>query len=134
MRADPSIGRAWRLDASRPEEGTLVLRLSGSWRLGDELPSVAHVRDQIAAGPSTRRLAFDTAGVTAWDTGLLTFVVRLLEENANAGIEADRAGLPEGARRLLALAAAVPERRSDRSEPRGILAGPNRRGRHGCGP
>jgi phospholipid/cholesterol/gamma-HCH transport system permease protein len=115
MRSDPSTdsvaARSWALDLDRPAEGELVLRLSGHWRLQDKPPAGADIATEIAAGPPVRRLRFDTTGVTSWDTSLLTFAGRVLDESEAAGIEVDRSGLPEGARRLLALAAAVPERR-----------------------
>jgi len=106
------------MDVSRSGDAAVLLRLAGSWRMSDGLPSGGDVRPEIAAGPAAHRLVFDTAGVTAWDTGLLVFVGQVLEESAAGGIEVDSAGLPEGVRRLLALAAAVPERRTDRGAAR----------------
>ena len=76
----------------------------------DRLPDAAQVEAELATARAPRRLAFDTTGVTAWDTGLLTFVAKVLDHAASTGVSVDLTGLPEGARRLLALAAAVPER------------------------
>lgn len=95
---------------SRPTDDTLLVRLSGSWRMQDTLPSVSDVEQQIASGPRVRRVAFDTQGITAWDSGLVTFLLKILTHNTQNQIETDQAGLPEGVRRLLALATAVPER------------------------
>ena len=78
----------------------------------DQLPDAAQVEAELATAPAPRRLTFDTTGVTAWDTGLLTFAAKVLEDAAAAGFSVDLTGLPEGARRLLALAAAVPERKT----------------------
>jgi phospholipid/cholesterol/gamma-HCH transport system permease protein len=94
----------------------MVLHLAGSWRLGDRLPSVLEMERRLEAGPPVRRLTFEAGSVTAWDSGLLTFVRKLMDEGKRRGIEVDRDGLPEGARRLLALAAAVPERVGARKE------------------
>jgi phospholipid/cholesterol/gamma-HCH transport system permease protein len=80
----------------------------------DRLPAVDEVRRQIGSGRTVRRLAFDTQGVTAWDTGLLAFVSKLREWGAADGIEPDLAGLPEGIRRLLRLADVVQPRKSGR--------------------
>lgn len=74
------------------------------------LPSAADVRAELQRRQGVRRLRFDTADLGAWDSGLLTFLRRLDEFIAGAAIEADPSGLPEGVRRLLRLAAAVPER------------------------
>jgi phospholipid/cholesterol/gamma-HCH transport system permease protein len=84
----------------------------------DGLPSTSEIETELRREPPPRRIAFDTAGVTAWDTGLLTIVNKVLDESASERIEVDRAGLPEGVRRLLALAAAVPERETGRATAR----------------
>jgi phospholipid/cholesterol/gamma-HCH transport system permease protein len=63
-----------------------------------------------------RRLAFDSQALTGWDSALLTFLRDIVDECASRGIEVDRRGLPEGVRRLLDLAAAVPERKGARKE------------------
>jgi phospholipid/cholesterol/gamma-HCH transport system permease protein len=101
---------------SRPTDGTLLVRLSGSWRMQDKQPSVSDVEQQIASGPRVKRVAFDAQGITAWDTGLLTFLKKVVDQSAASQIETDRSGLPEGVRRLLDLASAVPERKGARKE------------------
>ncbi|MEE8228612.1 MAG: ABC transporter permease [candidate division NC10 bacterium] len=95
---------------SRPTDDTLLVWLSGSWRMQDRLSSATEVQQQIASGPRVQRVAFDTQGVTAWDSGLVTFLMKVLFQNMQNQIETDQAGLPDGVRRLLALATAVPER------------------------
>ncbi|MCZ6479625.1 MAG: ABC transporter permease [candidate division NC10 bacterium] len=95
---------------SRPTDDTLLVRLSGSWKMQDKLPSHTEVEQQVASGPRVKRVAFDTQGITAWDSVFVTFVLKILTQNTQNQIETDRAGLPEGVRRLLALATAVPER------------------------
>ena len=109
----------WSLDTT--PEGA-VLRLSGSWRMQDGLPLPALVEEQWGAPQSAGRLAFDAHEVTAWDTGLLVFVLKVLEAATARGITVDRSGLPEGVRKLLDLAAAVPERDTKRDgEPQSFL-------------
>ncbi|HEV2055930.1 MAG TPA: ABC transporter permease [Methylomirabilota bacterium] len=108
----PDAPWSWSLDPAA--DGSLVLRLSGSWRMQDHLPSAAEVETKIGARSSARRLAFDTREVSAWDTGLLVFVLKVIEAGTPRGITADRTGLPEGVRKLLDLAAAVPERDTKR--------------------
>src|SRR3977135_1875100 len=103
--------RQWSLDTT--PEG-LVLRLSDSWRMQDGLPSPAEVEAQLGAQPSARRLAFDTREVTGWDTGLLVFVHKVLGAATARGLTVDVSGLPEGVRKLLGLAAVVPERDTKR--------------------
>ena len=57
----------WQWSLDTVPEG-VVLRLSGSWRMQEGLPSPAEVEAQWGARPAARRLAFDAREVTAWDT------------------------------------------------------------------
>ncbi len=98
------------LGFSRTAQNTLHMCLAGSWRLDDGLPSVRDVKQQFAEPPVIARVTFDASALTAWDTGLLTFLVQSLEVCQAHQAEVDRSGLPQGVRRLLALAEAVPER------------------------
>ncbi|HUI28398.1 MAG TPA: ABC transporter permease [Candidatus Kryptonia bacterium] len=94
---------------SRSNDGTLLLRLAGAWQLRGELPSPEVVEREIASLPP-RRIAFDTSQLTAWDSGLLTFLLKVVELCRQRSVALDRAALPAGVLRLLALAEAVPER------------------------
>ena len=101
----------WSLDAST--DG-IVLRLSGSWRMQDRLPSPADVEAQLVAAPTARRLAFDAREIESWDTGFLVFILKVLDDAKALDLTVDRSGLPDGVRKLLDLAAAVPERDTKR--------------------
>jgi phospholipid/cholesterol/gamma-HCH transport system permease protein len=96
--ADPSTG------------DTVRLQLSGSWRLTRSLPAASDIEKELEGRPGVRRIAFDTGGLADWDSGLLTFLRKLDAALGKTDLQVDRSGLPEGARRLLRLAAAVPER------------------------
>jgi phospholipid/cholesterol/gamma-HCH transport system permease protein len=98
------------LRCSRSADGGLEIQLVGSWTLEDALPAPDAVEREVASTPPVRRVSFDSAGLAAWDTGLLTFLRGLLLDLQGRDIAVDEAGLPEGARRLLDLAAAVPPR------------------------
>ncbi len=100
-----------QLSFDRPDEQTLVVRFSGSWRIADGIPGPSDVWKQLESGPSIARVQFDTHSLQAWDTALLVFLRRLHDRFADRKIEVDAGGLPEGARRLLDLAAAVPEKK-----------------------
>ncbi len=114
--ADPpeSERTKWSLGFAQPAGDTLLVSLSGSWRLVEKLPSPAEVWRQAEATPGIRRMAFDTRGVTGWDSGLLTFLGKIIAGNERRQIDTDRSGFPEGVRRLLALASAVPQRKDAR--------------------
>jgi phospholipid/cholesterol/gamma-HCH transport system permease protein len=100
----------------RPGGETLTAVLSGAWMLGEALPSEETLREEIASGPPVRRLAFEAGGLGRWDSALLTFLIKVREICSSSGVQIEDAGLPEGARRLLKLASAVPERKGARKE------------------
>jgi len=111
-----------------PAEDLLVLRLSGAWRIGEALPSPDVARQAISQTPGARRLAFDTQGVTAWDSRLLAFAGQIITEGTARQLTIDRSGLPAGVRQLLDLAAAVPARQDT-----GAGVGPSWLARFGLG-
>ena len=95
---------------SQAEGGTLVLRLSGDWKLKGGLPTPGAVEKQFDLSAQPSRLTFDTTALGGWDSGLLAFLTGLQELCRARKLEFDMANLPEGARRLLTLAGTVPER------------------------
>jgi len=97
-----------RLDVVR--EGTgLRLVLSGNWKLGAGVPPTDGLLHEIETAPPVR-IRFDAAGLGAWDSALVTYLFVAFGLAASRGIEVDGSGLPEGARKLVALARAVPSR------------------------
>ncbi|MGP7969269.1 MAG: MlaE family ABC transporter permease [Desulfobaccales bacterium] len=104
----------------QPSEDRLKLILSGSWKLGGELPGVDKVQQTLEGKPGVRNLVFETRELAHWDTGLLTFLAHLRKFCSQQKISLNSDGLPQGAQRLLALASAVPEKTDARkAEGRG---------------
>jgi len=101
---------------SRPGSGTLEVRLSGNWKIGDDLPSSSVVLDETQSDSLLQRVAFEASGLTGWDSGLLTFLMKVMDLCSESKIQVTKEGLPEGVQRLLALASAVPERKGARRE------------------
>lgn len=116
------IGSAPELGFRRPDADTLVVVLGGDWVIAYSLPSSDEVRKECSTG--TRQLAFDAAGLKGWDSGLLTFLMDVTGSCSGSGVSVDKGGLPEGVRKLLTLASAVPERKGARrgAEHIGFLA------------
>ena len=99
---------------AEPSADTLKVILSGDWQLGGALPGADQVQQRLESRPGVRNLVFDTQKLTHWDTGLLTFLVSLHTFCSPKNILVNSAGLPEGAKKLLELAAAVPEKKDAR--------------------
>jgi phospholipid/cholesterol/gamma-HCH transport system permease protein len=103
-----------KLQLQKTEEGSLTVALGGSWKLGQELPSADEVLHALEGMPGGGRIAFDTRELAEWDSGLLIFLKQLSEFGAQKKITIEESGLPQGARKLLALAAAVPAKKDAR--------------------
>ena len=95
-------------------ENVLELVLSGQWNLGQNLPSTDEVLHRLESS-AVKQIIFDSQDIAGWDSGLLTFVKRLRKQTEEKTIALDISGLPQGAQQLLALAAAVPEKKDARS-------------------
>jgi len=110
-----AVERPWALRVERPTPEIASVELTGVWRKEHGLPDPSEVLRQLQGASPVHLLTFDTSHLTGWDSGLVTFASRVFEEARALGIASDRAGLPDGAQRLLRLAEAVPERQTNRS-------------------
>ncbi|MCZ6827373.1 MAG: ABC transporter permease [Gammaproteobacteria bacterium] len=93
---------------------SLAISLSGDWLLGGELPGPDPVLDRLRQSPKPTSLAFDSRDLGEWDTGLVKTLIAINQSAGANGVEVDDAGLPSGARQLVALAFAVEEREGAR--------------------
>jgi len=108
-----------------PEEGSLLVHLKGAWKIGQDQPGINDVMDHAALKPGVRVISFDPAGLEAWDSSLLTFLVGLMNRCWTAGIQVDISGLPIGVVRLLKLSSGTLDTEGllDRKPPLSFLAG-----------
>jgi len=102
------------MNLEQPSGDTLKVILSGDWKLSAELPGADKIRQKLEASPSVRNLVVDASQLSSWDTGLLTFLVNLRKFCSRQKISVNHDGLPDGAKKLLELAAAVPEKKDAR--------------------
>ena len=91
--------------------GGLQLTLAGSWLIREQLPTTSEVEQQLQSRQNIKQLSFDAAGITEWDTGLLTWLNKVLAYCRTKNIATDLNGLPEGGGRLIRLAHEVPPRK-----------------------
>lgn len=104
------------LVVERIEDGELRYRFQGTWRIGRDLPPRAPALDALAA-ETVGGVSFDTNALGAWDSGFLALVMKIRERCKAKDIALDTRGLPEGVRRLLAMADAAPEAEARAQEP-----------------
>lgn len=102
-------GAAPAAEVVRQHDGAVLLRLSGAWRLGTSLPPPKPLEEALR-GTRPSALRFDASALTAWDTGLLTYLDRVATVCSEREIPLENDGLPPGVVRLLELAHAVPSR------------------------
>ena len=96
------------------DQQSLAISLSGDWLLGGELPGPDPVLDRLRQAPKPTSLAFDSQMLGEWDTGLVKTLIAINQSAGANGVKVDDAGLPTGARQLVALAFAVEEREGAR--------------------
>ena len=104
-----------KLAFDRADDATLMVRLSGPWHLSRDLPPVSLVIPELQKQPVPKRLSYDTSSLTAWDSGLVSFLLEVDSLCRQRGIKDDREGLPAGLKRLIELAEAVPEKEGARA-------------------
>lgn len=100
-------------DDSQNKEALSVI-LSGDWLLDRDLPGPDPVVNRLRETPKPNVVVFDADALGDWDTGLITALVAIQQSADANGITIDDAGLPDGARQLVALAFAVKEREGAR--------------------
>lgn len=96
------------VDVRIGNDGTLVLVLSGHWRIGQGLASISGVEELLDRERRIRAVRAEDHGIEAWDSSLVSYLLKVGDLCAARNLEFDRSGLPAGVSRLLALARAVP--------------------------
>ena len=101
---------------TNPEAKKLLLQLSGNWKLENNIPDVSAVEKELQSNSGIQCISFCTSEVTGWDSGILTFLIKILDYCSKNNIRSETDGLPQGVQRLLSLASAVAEREGARRE------------------
>src|SRR5260370_34176431 len=100
-----------------PTPATLLIKLSSTAGVYDNPLSIGVVRDALDQATGVKLFSFESAGVTAWDSRFVAFIRKCAELCSKRNVEFHDDGLPQGVRRLLRLAQAVPERTDARPQP-----------------
>ncbi len=108
--------QACELSFETPTSDTLLVKLKGGWTIDQQLPSVKEVSGQLESDPAIKQIDFDTTALSDWDSGLLSFLTKIITESSAKNITINQEGLSEGIQKLLKLAFAVPEREGARKE------------------
>jgi phospholipid/cholesterol/gamma-HCH transport system permease protein len=93
----------------------LRVSLSGNWRAQGRLPGLESIRQSLGESAAERFIEFDVTHLTGWDSRFVAFINKCMALCRDRNITLRSDGLPEGVRRLLRLANAVPEKKDARS-------------------
>jgi hypothetical protein len=107
----------------RERDSELLIRISGTWRLRDGLPSMDAIKKEIERSPHPRLVLFNTQELAGWDSSVVWFLTKVSELSRESDIAVDRDKLPKGLRRLVELAEARATLRVQDRARRGALYG-----------
>ncbi|MCK9615037.1 MAG: ABC transporter permease [Candidatus Omnitrophica bacterium] len=82
---------------------TLQIKLTGAWLMSSGIPVVSEITSQFLNRADVVQIAFDTSKISKWDSGLVSFLLGLINECQRRNIKVDRKGLPGGVLKLLDL-------------------------------
>ena len=91
------------------EQGFSLVRLSGDWVLQTGLTHAGRLLTHLGPGAGLGHVVVDFSGVGRWDSALVSLIVQLRRGCEVHSIEMEPRDMPEGLRRLVDLALAVPE-------------------------
>lgn len=94
---------------STPNEGTVLLTVSGDWSIQQAQPTLLPLERLAAPGGAIDRIKVDGSALAKWDSALLSFLFGLFSFCRERRIAVDDLGLPQNARQLLDLALAGPQ-------------------------
>ena len=95
-------------DYSRPK--TLLIKLSGDWRISTGYLPADEITAQLAGHPDIAQIDLAVSQELKWDSGLISFLLKLIKECGPGNIRIAREGLPLEAQKLLTLALKVNEK------------------------
>ncbi len=99
-----------KLIESVREGNDLTLRLSGDWSLMGTIPEFNTIIDTFPLDTDIQGIKFDVAQLVTWESGLLTFLLKVMEYGKERDLEVYVDSLPDNIQRLLRLSQEVPEK------------------------
>jgi len=107
---------ASKISFNRLNDSTMLVELTGTWKIGQNLPPAASVQQQVETWPEIKQVAFNTEAIADWDSSLITFLMKIIADCSRHKIQVDKNGLPKGVQGLINLATAVPEKKDARQQ------------------
>ncbi len=98
----------------------LSINISGEWKIGVVPKEADAILNLIQSEAKVYRITFDTHQLKSWDSGLLTFLLKVIDISSKENITVDKEGLPHGVKKMLSLATALPERKGPQEKVKRI--------------
>ena len=115
--SDESAG----LNFEQPDPQRLVIGVHGRWKIDSAVPAADEALQRAESMPGLTHMVIDAQQLGAWDSTLITFLLRLQTHCSQKGLTFESGGLPFGIQGLLKMATAVPARegarRVEKKEP-----------------
>ncbi|PPD33637.1 MAG: hypothetical protein CTY19_06740 [Methylomonas sp.] len=90
-------------------EASTIVEVSGHWLRNARVRAVETVLTELAGQP-IKQLSFQATELTAWDSRLPSYLLKIADYCNSHAIDMDTSALPGGVQSLMNLAQAVPER------------------------
>lgn len=94
----------------------MTAELEGDWLMDAHVPSIESLRREFGDRGKPKELDFASTQLGAWDSSLVNFVMNCHALCRKEKVEFSGEALPEGVRKLIQMALAVPEARDARRE------------------
>lgn len=101
----------------RRTQGQGILNVAGRWRMDEAEMDTASLMAELD-DPTLTALRLECEGLAQWDSSLLVLLVRVVGRAGTRSLPVDQSALPEGLRRLLQLAFAVPAKEGSQRKER----------------
>ncbi|MFW5722197.1 MAG: ABC transporter permease [Desulfohalobiaceae bacterium] len=105
-----------RASQSRPpkivvsqDQGTLSIRLTGSWTMGDTVPDIPPIEPEKEGGQAISAVVVDGRELGEWDSQMLAFLLEVRRRSKDAGLDFGLLGFPDGVLSLIDLVGAAAE-------------------------
>ncbi len=93
--------------------GVLQIQLAGDWRLDAGLAPLSPVLDALVHHASLHSVTLTGRNIGRWDSSLISFLFQTVKQAKSKDLQVHFEGIPEGALRLVALAEATPENKTE---------------------
>jgi ABC-type transporter Mla MlaB component len=70
-------GPGLKFEFVKPDSSALILRLFGTWKIGNQLPSFNEFADELKKDPSIKTISLDSGGLDRWDSGLIAYLLKI---------------------------------------------------------